>query len=51
MRRKALTLGYSLNEYDMTIKGTKTRVPAEKIREKIEKDECETEEDISNSLI
>ena len=50
MRRKALTLGYSLNEYDMTIKGTKTRVPAEKIREKIGKDECETEEDIFKFL-
>ena len=50
MRRKALTLGYSLNEYDMTIKGTKTRVPAEKIREKIGKDECETEEDIFQFL-
>jgi DNA polymerase/3'-5' exonuclease PolX len=50
MRRKALTLGYSLNEYDMTIKGTKTRVPADKIREKIGKDECETEEDIFQFL-
>lgn len=50
MRRKALTLGYSLNEYDMTIKGTKTRVPPEKIREKIGKDECETEEDIFQFL-
>jgi len=50
MRRKALTLGYSLNEYDMTIKGTKSRVPSEKIREKIGKDECETEEDIFQFL-
>lgn len=50
MRKKALTMGYSLNEYDMTIKGTKTRVPAEKIREKIGKDECETEEDIFKFL-
>lgn len=50
MRRKALTLGYSLNEYDMTIKGTKTRVPAEKIREKMDKDKCETEEDIFKFL-
>ena len=50
MRRKALTLGYSLNEYDMTIKGTKNRVPAEKIRAKIGKDECETEEDIFKFL-
>ena len=50
MRKKALTLGYSLNEYDMTIKGAKTRVPPEKIREKIGKDECETEEDIFQFL-
>jgi DNA polymerase beta len=50
MRRQALTLGYSLNEYDITIKGTKTRVPSEKIREQIGKDECETEEDIFKFL-
>ena len=50
MRRKALEQGYSLNEYDMTIKGTKNRVQAEKIRSKIGKDECETEEDIFKFL-
>lgn len=50
MRKKALTLGYSLNEYDMTIKGTETKVPSEKIKEKIGKDECETEEDIFQFL-
>jgi DNA polymerase beta len=50
MRRKALELGYSLNEYDMTIKGTKNRVSAEKLIEKIGKNECETEEDIFDFL-
>ena len=34
----------------MTLKGTKTLVPVEKIREKIGKDEYETEEDIYKFL-
>jgi DNA polymerase/3'-5' exonuclease PolX len=50
LRIKALSLGYSLNESNMTIKGTKTLVPTNKIREKIGKDKYETEEDIYNFL-
>ena len=50
LRIKALSLGYSLNEYNMTLKGTKTLVPVEKIREKIGKDRYETEEDIYKFL-
>ena len=50
MRRKALELGYSLNEYDMTIKGTKKRVTEKEIREKIDKNECESEKDIFKFL-
>ena len=50
MRKHLLTMGYSLNEYDMTIKGSKTRVPPEKIKEKIGKNNFETEEDIFNFI-
>lgn len=50
MRIQALSLGYSLNEYNMTLKGTKITVPVEKIREKIGKDRYETEEDIYKFL-
>lgn len=50
MRAHALKLGYSLNEYDMTLKGTKTRVPPETVESKIGKPVFETEEDIFEFL-
>jgi DNA polymerase/3'-5' exonuclease PolX len=50
MRGHALTLGYSLNEYNMTLKGTNTRVPSEVVEEKIGKPVFETEEDIFKFL-
>ena len=50
MRAHALKLGYSLNEYDMTLKGTKTRVPPETVEAKIGKPVFETEEDIFEFL-
>jgi len=50
MRAHALKLGYSLNEYDMTLKGTKTRVPPETVKAKIGKPVFENEEDIFEFL-
>jgi DNA polymerase/3'-5' exonuclease PolX len=50
MRKHALSLGYSLNEYDMTLKGTKTRVPPDQIQAKIGKPNFETEQDIFQFL-
>jgi DNA polymerase beta len=50
MRAHALKLGYSLNEYDMTLKGTKTRVPSETVEAEIGKPVFETEEDIFEFL-
>ena len=50
MRKKALELGYSLNEYSMTNKKTKTRVNKSLVLEKIGKENFETESDIFKFL-
>ena len=50
MRAHALKLGYSLNEYNMTYKGTKNKVTKQDIQAKINKDTFETETDIFNFL-
>ena len=50
MRKKALSLGYSLNEYDITYKGSKVKVKPEDIKHKIGKYSIKTEEDIFQLL-
>ena len=50
MRKKALKLGYSLNEYSMTNKKTKTPVKKSLVLEKIGKENFETESDIFKFL-
>ena len=50
MRALALKKGYSLNEYDMTLKGTRTRVPDELVEKVIGKHRFESEEDIFRFL-
>ena len=50
MRHKALTLGYSINEYSMTYKKTKKVIESEVIKKKIGKPSFETEQDIFKFL-
>ena len=50
MRKQALKLGYSLNEYSMTNKKTKTHVKKSLVLEKIGKENFETESDIFKFL-
>jgi len=50
MRHKALTFGYSLNEYNITYKGTKKRINEDEIEYIIGKKKIETEKDIFDFL-